>query len=52
MSAKKCILDTAVKPKLGPCQSQSGQLAKKSKAFPLHAMEAHRGRGGIAPTHS
>jgi hypothetical protein len=23
----------------------------KSKAFPLHAMEAHGGRGGIAPTH-
>jgi hypothetical protein len=25
---------------------------KKSKAVPLHAMEAHGGRGGIAPTHS
>jgi hypothetical protein len=25
---------------------------KKGKAVPLHAMEAHRGRGGIAPTHS
>jgi hypothetical protein len=25
---------------------------KKSKAVPLHAMEAHWGRGGIAPTHS
>jgi hypothetical protein len=24
----------------------------KSKAVPLHAMEAHRVRGGIAPTHS
>jgi hypothetical protein len=24
----------------------------KSKAVPLHAMEAHWGRGGIAPTHS
>jgi hypothetical protein len=24
----------------------------KSKAIPLHAMEAHGGRGGIAPTHS
>jgi hypothetical protein len=24
----------------------------KSKAVPLHAMEAHGGRGGIAPTHS
>jgi hypothetical protein len=22
----------------------------KSKADPLHAMEAHQGRGGIAPT--
>jgi hypothetical protein len=27
-------------------------LLKKSKAVPLHAMEAHGGRGGIAPTHS
>jgi hypothetical protein len=26
--------------------------SKKSKAVPLHAMEAHWGRGGIAPTHS
>jgi hypothetical protein len=25
---------------------------KKSKAVPLHAVEAHGGRGGIAPTHS
>jgi hypothetical protein len=25
---------------------------KKSKEVPLHAMEALRGRGGIAPTHS
>jgi hypothetical protein len=25
---------------------------KKSKAVPLHAMEAHGGRGGIAHTHS
>jgi hypothetical protein len=25
---------------------------KKSKAVPLHAMEAHGVRGGIAPTHS
>jgi hypothetical protein len=24
----------------------------KSKAVPLDAMEAHRGRGGIVPTHS
>jgi hypothetical protein len=24
----------------------------KSKAFPLHAMEALGGRGGIAPAHS
>jgi hypothetical protein len=24
----------------------------KSKAVPLHAMEALEGRGGIAPTHS
>jgi hypothetical protein len=25
---------------------------KQSKAVPLQAMEAHGGRGGIAPTHS
>jgi hypothetical protein len=24
----------------------------KSKAVPLHAMEAHGGRGSIAPTHT
>jgi hypothetical protein len=24
----------------------------KSKAVPLHAIEAHGGRGGIAPTHT
>jgi hypothetical protein len=24
----------------------------KSKAVPLHAMEAHEGTGGIAPTHT
>jgi hypothetical protein len=24
----------------------------KSKAVPLHAMEVHGGRGGIAPTHT
>jgi hypothetical protein len=28
------------------------QSKKKSKAVPLHAMEAHGGRGGIAPTHT
>jgi hypothetical protein len=28
------------------------QKKKKSKVIPLHAMEAHEGRGGIAPTHS
>jgi hypothetical protein len=27
-------------------------IISKSKAVPLHAMEAHGGRGGIAPTHS
>jgi hypothetical protein len=27
-------------------------IKKKSKAVLLHAMEAHGGRGGIAPTHS
>jgi hypothetical protein len=25
---------------------------KKSKAVPLHTMEEHGGRGGIAPTHT
>jgi hypothetical protein len=28
------------------------QGISKSKAVPPHAMEAHGGRGGIAPTHS
>jgi hypothetical protein len=27
-------------------------LTVKGKAVPLHAMEAHGGRGGIAPTHT
>jgi phage regulator Rha-like protein len=27
-------------------------LRKKGKVIPLHAMEAHGGRGSIAPTHS
>jgi hypothetical protein len=27
-------------------------VCKKSKAVPLHAMEAHGGRGGIASTHT
>jgi hypothetical protein len=26
--------------------------SKKIKPVPLHAMEAHGGRGGIAPTHA
>jgi hypothetical protein len=25
---------------------------KKSKGVPVHAMEAHGGRGGITPTHT
>jgi hypothetical protein len=29
-----------------------GENKKKSKAVPLHAMEARGGRGGIAPAHS
>jgi hypothetical protein len=33
------------------CQKVN-QLRGKSKAVPLHAMEAYWGRGGIAPTHS
>jgi hypothetical protein len=28
------------------------KVKKKSKAVPLHAMEAPGGRGDIAPTHS
>jgi hypothetical protein len=28
------------------------EVKKKDKAVPLHAMEAHGGRGGIAPTHT
>jgi hypothetical protein len=31
---------------------QGEKVKKESKAVPLHAMEAHGGRGGIAPTHS
>jgi hypothetical protein len=27
-------------------------LLVKNKGVPLHAMEAHGGRGGIAPTHT
>jgi hypothetical protein len=27
-------------------------VKKKSKAVPLHVMEAHGGRGGITPTHT
>jgi hypothetical protein len=27
-------------------------LKNKGKAVPLYAMEAHGGRGGIAPTHT
>jgi hypothetical protein len=27
-------------------------VKKKSKAVPLHAIEAHGGKGGTAPTHS
>jgi hypothetical protein len=30
----------------------SGKKKEKSKAVPLHAMEAYGGTGGIAPTHS
>jgi hypothetical protein len=33
------------------CYSSS-TVKKKSKAVPLHAMEAHGARGGVAPTHS
>jgi hypothetical protein len=34
-------------------RSDGGLLTKsKSKAVPLHAMVAHGGRGGIAPTHT
>jgi hypothetical protein len=28
------------------------EIHKKGKVIPLHAMEAHRGRGGIAPAHT
>jgi hypothetical protein len=27
-------------------------MSVKGKVIPLHAMESHGGRGGIAPTHS
>jgi hypothetical protein len=28
------------------------ETKKKGKGVPLHAMDAHGGRGGIAPTHT
>jgi hypothetical protein len=34
------------------CVSFRRYISKVSKAAPLHAMEAHGGRGGIAPTHT
>jgi hypothetical protein len=37
---------------LGAIANDSYRKKVKSKAVPLHAMEAHGGRGGIAPTHS
>jgi hypothetical protein len=40
------IIMKVLKTVIGRCK------VKKSKAVPLHAMEAHGGRGGIAPTHS
>jgi hypothetical protein len=33
-------------------RSSQYSLIIKSKAVPLHAMEAHGGRGGVAPTHT
>jgi hypothetical protein len=30
----------------------TGIVREKNKVIPLHAMEAHGGRGGIAPTHT
>jgi hypothetical protein len=36
----------SVKTKVAQCKK------KKSKAVPLHAMQAYWGRGGTAPTHS
>jgi hypothetical protein len=33
-------------------QKVTRNVLKKSKAVPLHAMEAHGGRGGIAPAHT
>jgi hypothetical protein len=36
------------------CRTPRGAVIekKKRKAVPLHATEAHGGKGGIAPTHS
>jgi hypothetical protein len=37
------------------CQTKLFTVKKKkkiNKGVPLHAMEAHGGRGGIAPTHT
>jgi hypothetical protein len=33
-------------------RSTENMKVKVSKAVPLHAMEAHERRGGIAPTHT
>jgi hypothetical protein len=38
---------------IGKCENKPFRFSSvKSKAVPLHAMVALRGRGGIAPTHS
>jgi hypothetical protein len=34
------------------CRTKNTGMQLKKKTVPLHAMEAHGGRGGIAPTHS
>jgi hypothetical protein len=49
-SLGKCFISRETKCLV--CTNELAKAKKKSKAVPLHAMEALGGRGGIAPTHS
>jgi hypothetical protein len=45
-------VDILLKSETKKYRQKNGKKINKSKAVPLHAMEALGGRGGIAPTHS
>jgi hypothetical protein len=47
MNTKFCLKNVIGRDHLGDLGADV-----KSKAVPLHAMEAHGGRGGIAPNHT